>query len=405
MKTNAAFNNIKIDSANRQRVRLALAHDVNTTASIGDVQPLLCRQLLPKSHTNLKYRHLLRLDPMVAPTYAELKAKTWNHFVGLSDLLPRTCPAMLTKTPIAKGDTNSVPTVPTELPNAVVCELAAAVLVGAQFTVYNHVPDSTEGPDVPFTSWRAYEWNDNSTFVTDFTSWISSHLSYGANPGFVGYNGANLDLVAVGAQFSSGNIPVNCSGSTDVSSSIYRFFVYNGSVVRTSWQHVALTSANYVLRTSFTVNGNTYDIAFAVRLSAFGKRIRKILRGLGYSVNFSVSSKMCDITPLFAYYKAYWDTFGLTLYDNWESSAANVLLSAWDSQSLSGAIGWTTPYFKRFIYDLGTTFVTESQDYISAHQSADVFDTSYGTYGQHHSPKARDRSLGTNRIPEQLQTK
>lgn len=381
MKTNQAFNHITIDSANRQKTRLSLAHDVNTTASIGDVQPLLCRQILPKSKAVLKYRHLLRLDPMVAPTYAELKAKTWNHFVGLSDLLPRTMPALLAKAPIAKGDLNSVPTVPSVMPHMIGCDLAAAILVGAQFTVYFHAPSGTEGPDSPNTYWRSYLASDTSTPVTDFKSWISSHLTYGVNSGFVGYSGVNLDLVALGDQFSSGNIPINCSGITSSAAFVNasnRFFYFGAGFSPYSWESVPLSSANYVLRTSFTENGNTYDICFAVRLSAFGKRIRKILRGLGFGCNLSLSGSNVDITPLFAYYKAYWDTFGLTLYDNWESSAANTILSAWDSQSLSTAIGWTTPYFKRFIYDLGTTFVTESQDYISAHQASDTVDSASG---------------------------
>lgn len=379
MKTNQAFNHITIDSANRKKTRLSLAHDVNTTASIGDVQPLLCRQLLPKSKAVLKYRHLLRLDPMVAPTYAELRAKTWNHFVGLSDLLPRTMPALLAKAPIAKGDLNSVPTVPSVMPHMVACDLAAAALVGASLTVYVHVPIGTEGPDAPYTDWRSYESGDSAQFVTDFKSWVGSHMSHGVNAGFVGYSGANLDLNALGSQWSTGNIPVNCSGSSGVSYDPNRFlYPPSGQSPNSSWEPVPLSSANYVLRTSFTEGGNTYDICWAVRLSAFGKRIRKILRGLGYACNFSLSGVNVDVTPLFAYYKAYWDTFGLTLYDNWESTAANTILSAWDSQSLSTAIDWITPYFKRFIYDLGTTFVTESQDFISAHQASDTVDSASG---------------------------
>lgn len=382
MKTNQAFNHITIDSANRQKTRLPLAHDVNTTASIGDVQPLLCRQLLPKSKAVLKYRHLLRLDPMVAPTYAELKAKTWNHFVGLSDLLPRTMPALLAKAPIAKGDLNSVPTVPSNMPHMVACDLAAAILVGASFTVYFHAPTGTELPDAPYTEWRSYLWNDTAQAVVDFQAWIQSHLNFGNDAGFVGYSGEKLDLVALGPQWTGGNIPINCSGVTDSAghSNAYKRFLYPllAQSPSTSWEPVTLNSANYVLRTSFTEGGNSYDICFAVRLSAFGKRIRKILRGLGYACNLSLSGVNVDVTPLFAYYKAYWDTFGLTLYDNWESSAANIILSAWDSQSLSTAIDWSTPYFKRFIYDLGTTFVTESQDFISAHQVSDTVDSAAG---------------------------
>lgn len=374
MRNNTSFNKITIDSANRQRTRIPLAHDVNTTASIGDVQPLLCHQLLPKSNNVLKYKHLIRMDPMVAPTLARLSAKTWNHFVGLSELLPRSTPALLAKAPISKATYNGVPSVPSELPNATLCDLAAAVLVGAQFTVYFHSPISTEGPDDSYTQWRTYKYNDTATPVSDFKTWMTGHVSFGVSPGFSAYNGGNVDLVALGGQWSSGSIPFNTAGAANVTSVLNRFFACD-ITGPTSWNHVPLNSANYVLRTSFTQGSNTYDIAFAVRLSAFGKRIRKILTGLGYRINFSVASMQVDITPLFAFYKAYWDTFGLTLYDNWESSAACTLLSAWDAQE-SFYFDWNLFYFRRFIYDLGTTFVTESPDYISAHQIADAVSSS-----------------------------
>ena len=385
MQTNTrSFSKITIDSANRKGTRLPLSHDVNTTASIGDVQPLLCRQLLPKSSTTLKTRHLIRLLPMVAPTMARLKANCWNHFVGLSDLLPRSFPAMLAKAPIARASTSSLPSVPTLMPHSIICDISAACLVGASFTVYFHEPSGTELPDASLTNWRGYQFTSTATCVTDFLAWIASHMSFGANNGFVGYNGANLQLEALGPQFgtsgNSGYIPINCSGSdslnTSGSQAVRRFFFPTSSTsADSSWEPVSLNSANYVFRTQFTQNGNTYNIAFAVRLSAFGKRIRKILTALGIKPNFSVASTPTDITPLFAFYKAYWDTFGLTLYDNWESSAANVLLSAWDAQEDSSPIGWNTQFFKRFIYDLGTVFVTEAQDYISAHQHNDVVGT------------------------------
>ena len=57
-------------------------------------------------------------------------------------------------------------------------------------------------------------------------------------------------------------------------------------------------------------------IHFAFRLSNFGKRLRKILMGLGYQIDFRAKNEV-SILPLFAYYKAYFDSFGLTLYQNY----------------------------------------------------------------------------------------
>lgn len=389
MKTNQAFNKITIDSANRDKNLFGLAHDVNTTASIGDVQPLLCRLLVAKSNTSLSCRHLIRLDPMVAPTYGRLKAKCWNHFVGLSDLLPRSSKALLAKAPIAKGSVSSVPGVPSDVPNMPLSDLSLACLVGCSVTVYFHEPISTELPDASFTHWKAFQYDSTDPRVVAFIAGAYGRISYGGSDGFPGYTGGRFDPSFLIGSFSSQIpsdslfIPFNAAGASSDSEAIRRFLLPLPSDVGTAiaWEPVPLNSADYVLRTSVDDgSGSNYvDVAFAVRLSAFGKRIRKILIGLGYQPNFSCGGADVDITPLFAYYKAYWDTFGLTLYDNWESSAANTLLSAYDAQE-SFVCDWSEHYWRRFVYDLGTTFVTEPQDYISAHQVADAINPTTGEF-------------------------
>lgn len=374
MQTSTAFNHITIDSANRQKSKFGLAHDVNTTASIGDTQPLACRLLVPKSKTTLSMRHLIRLAPMVVPTYGRLKAKCWSHFVGFSDLLPRSAPSLLTKAPIAVATATGLPQVSAELPHMPLCDVASMCLVGASFTVYFHDPIMSESPDSQYTHWRSYDYDSTVQSVVDFKDWVNSQglLSYGSSAGFPGYNGGLIDLGLLGSQFGSGSlVPLNSSGSGTVGSVVYRLFYPSNTVSETaSWEPVSLASADYVFRRSFVYNGTTYEVAIACRLSAFGKRIRKILIGLGYQINFSVSDDV-NVLPIFAYYKAYWDSFGLTLYDNWESSAANSLLTAWDAH-VYGTLVWSNNFFRRFVYDLGTTFVTEQQDYISAHQATDT---------------------------------
>lgn len=382
MKTNGAFNKITIDSAKLPRSKFGLAHDVNTTASIGDTQPLACRLLIPKSKTTLSMRHLVRLAPMVVPTFGRLKAKCWSHFVGMSDLLPRSVPAMLAKAPIAKSDPNTGVYVPSELPYMPLCDVSALALFGASCTVYFHDPYSTEVADSNLTRWRSYDSGSTAQAKTDFASYVGSYLNYGTESALDNYTGGFVDLRLFGSQFGSTAkwIPFNASGATSSAQCIARMlYTSSSTALETSWEPVELSTADYVIRSSFTQNGRSYEVAYAFRLSAFGKRIRKILLGLGYQINFAVAGDI-SVLPIFAYYKAYFDTFGLTLYNNWESCSAAYLLNCWDNGLVTPmAIG--NNYFYNFVHSLGTTFVTETQDYISAHQASDVVAPS-GTNGE-----------------------
>lgn len=378
MKTNTAFNKITIDSAKSKRERFPLYHDVNTTASIGDTQPLACRLLIPKSKTTLSMRHLIRMDPLVAPTFGDMKAKTWSMFVGMSDLIPKSFPALLAKTTTARSDISGLPFVPSSLPYANLNELSCMILIGAQFTLYNHDPISTEGSTADYTRWRSYLANDTSTAFTEILSQVTSKLTYGTRAGFPGYNGTLMSLKLLGTQFPSQYIPINTPSAT-ASNNSYRFFLPStSSPTDKRWDDVPLNSADYVFRQTYTVNGNTYDVLIACRLSSFGKRLRKILIGCGYQVNFA-SQEQVNVLPLLAYYKAYFDTFGLTLYTNWESTAACALLTAWDTNPINVNFDFSENYFCRFVYDLGNTFVTEQQDYITAHQTDDAILPSGGS--------------------------
>ena len=374
MKTNSQFNRITIDTARAGREKFDLKHDVNTTASIGDTQPLACRLLIPKSKTTLQMRHLIRMDPMVAPTYGTLKAKTWSMFVGMSDLLPRSFSALLTKATIAKADITSLPYVPGTLPYMTLGELSAMVLVGAQCTVYAHDKISSEQSSANYTRWRSYLSNDTSTAATDLRTAVDQFKSFGTSNGFPGYSGAHIQLKLFSSNFTTDTIPISAPGSQVYSDVKERFFLpASGVASDRTWDPVSLTSADYMFRRTLTNGNNNYNCLIAVRLSSFGKRLRKILIGLGYQINFADTSTEVNVLPLLAYYKAYFDTFGLTLYQNWESTAASMCLSSFDNNTSpsSTIFAWTSNYFRRFVYDLGNTFVTEPQDYITAHQATD----------------------------------
>ena len=87
MKTNK-LKKIPVPKSGFKRSRFNWSHDVNTTFSWGEVQPTQCKLLIPNSKTTLSTQSLIRLAPMVAPTFGRVRYKTYNQFVKLAEIFP-----------------------------------------------------------------------------------------------------------------------------------------------------------------------------------------------------------------------------------------------------------------------------------------------------------------------------
>lgn len=374
---NNVFGKVIVDTGDIKRSKFSLNHQVSTSMDIGELQPLCCRLLKPKSKTICKGRHLVRLDPMVAPSVGSLKQKTWHHFVGMSELT-RKFSALLTKQ-LVSGSTTFFR--PQNLPYMTLSDISALCLIGADYTLYVHDPSASETADSADTYWRSFT-NETSATATACVNFINGAY----NPSFTATSFPSFSGGAVNLQLFFGNqFPANSWLPCGRTSSA-QFFHRNGAFTDTSadsWSEVPLNSADYVVRQQYTNAGVTYQLCIAVRLSAFGKRIRKILIGCGYRINFLAASKNMSLMPLFAYYKAYFDSFGLCLFDSWESSRAKLLLERFDvgllsNLSINQGIGDNELFLQFVCAELGRTYVSEDYDYISAHQSQDVYQNNSG---------------------------
>lgn len=374
MRTNTDFNKIAIETGNRSRSRFGLAHEVDTTAGFGDCQPLQVRLLVPNSKTVASVESLVRCAPMVVPTAGKIKLKTWSHFVGMSDLL-RSWSAFLTGKPY--GSAAGV-RVQSKVPTMRLKDLSCMVLIGSHVTIY----ERTLGTDADsnLTEWSTYDSKTQTSIglMNDILTAIDPSVMMATNltdARFPLYSGTMVSLSLFGADLPSLMVPINNSMPAQASGvwTALDWFHYNGSQafsgLSLNEDIVELDSADYILVRKFGSGQNEKELAFAVRLSAFGKRLRKILIACGYQVNFASAAEV-NILPLFAYYKAYFDTFGLCLYQNYESTDADVLLKQYDAGSSN--FNWGNVNWCRFIYDLGSCFVTDTQDFISAHQRTDA---------------------------------
>lgn len=303
-----------------------------------------------------------------------MKMKTWHYFVGMSDL-SRNFAALMAQTKVSRFDRTFYPT---QVPSMTACILYSQILNGAHCSVWEC--DSLY--DTDSTGWVTYDTHHNSASVDEiYNLLVSKYLVNVETASFFGnHNGLVMDVSCVCPKLTLNSDSVIDSPiylQNKIKESLFERTNASDVVVTTDADGfddslVYLDSADYVSVRRIGGSSDGKTLAFAFRLSAFGKRLRKILQGLGYQINFNDTSKV-SLMPLFAYYKAYFDTFGLVLYSNWDTTNCAKLLEYYD-------VGNQTdfdPYLLRsnegygvffeFLKDLGSCWTTSEQDYVAAH--------------------------------------
>lgn len=381
MSQNQQIGKIATQTAFKARSRFNLDHDYNTTLTFGETQPSFIREMIPGSKLDLKANSLVRLAPMPAPTFGRMKIENRSHFIPHSSLVKHFQDSFLTQTIVSEGPkTFKV----TRLPHIKLCRLSWYILTGAKCTIYKTAGGLESDPGQVVKGFNISNPSSLTELETLFNSLSGSanYFTSGANAPAVGEYGKGHQSIVPERLFNvddefTGNLDVSkCTtiplGANGVAAS-FGLNHHSATVDETgendySYGAVHLNSADFVHTVQRSTGPET--IHFAFRLSNFGKRLRKILLGLGYQIDFRATNEV-SLLPLFAYYKAYFDSFGLTLYQNYLQTNACRCLTDFD---FNNNPSYNDPdntlpraHFRAFIYDLGNTFATAPQDYVSSH--------------------------------------
>ncbi|QCS35939.1 major capsid protein [Capybara microvirus Cap1_SP_55] len=374
MKNNN-LDKIKVSSSGHPKARFNLSHDVNTTSNWGHCQPLVCRQLRPKSKVSLSVESLVRLAPMVAPTFGRVHYKTWSGFVPISDLIS-TYGDMMAETPVTRGGNTYVPH---SLPMIGLDVLSSFVLVGSRCTAYELVEGDEYGTQA---KWRSYKYNpyaqglpsDLQNLVDNYfkqfwqpsnlTDWPSSKVQASFNylslfphrPTSASMWLPSLNTVGDGRTFF---IPSDPSTTLELSP---------------NYEPVHLDSADYVLVSKISPSDPSKPdktFAFAFRLSNLGQRIRKALIGCGYQINFDVTTPV-SLIPLMSYFKFWFDTFAPQTFSNYQTTAQFKLIQKIENENqfdltlVYDNLPWRS-LLVDFIAEIGECWYTDGMDYVSSH--------------------------------------
>lgn len=321
-----SFKNI-ILGTRRKTYTHDLSFDNNTTMDFGVLQPLLSQYMLPKSQIKVTSKQLVRLAPMPTPSFARMYLANFASFVKMTDVVPyHEC--LLAKIPFSVGGHSYLPTSMPYTNNKTLLYF----LMQDSFVDYYLVPSGT--PSAKNKDYIRVTSQDDvntiiSAFITAFLPATSSNLTSVVHPHF---NWIQHPLEGV-------SVPPS----------------------------ITPISADYTL--AFGPDAK-YLICF--KFSQAGLRLRKVFLGLGYSLTFEDESKL-SFAPLLAFYKAYYDRFGLTRDLPFETTSCFSLIKLIENYS----IDYTLPkvkdniVFGKFIHsELSECWFTTANSYIAAHRSS-----------------------------------
>ena len=312
MKINLGFNT--------KRYTRDMSYDCNTTFGFGEVQPVMCQLMLPDSDINVSTKQLVRLSPLVAPSFARVSLHTVARFVPVTEVFGP-FESFLANLPYSKGSLSYVPKV---LPSVSQNLLFLSLL--------------------PFCEWQ-YTGSSYMGSAADEAKRLESWL----------YN-----------RF------------TRIGHTTEEFTHFQ--LRPTYRKNIKTAAADYILSLENYPDSGKNDGVLKLRLTNTGRRLRKIYIGLGYEV-LSYSDRQKDmrvnILPLLAFYKAYFDTYApkrdvsflqtkcFALID-WLSATKDPDFTVIDSECF---IEVFTPFVMN---ELALCFYAAFDDYISIHTSQPV---------------------------------
>ena len=376
---NNRIDSIKMQSSEKKISRFNLSHDVSTSYAFGEVQPSLCLEMLADSKAVLSKEHLVRPDPVVAPAFGRIVCKNHTRFVPIKNIWP--CYGeFLTQTPFSYAGSTVTPD---SLPTISLGLLSLFCLIGAKWSIYEFGTSlgnlqTYKCPEVNTTEAQNLlsvvdSWYGDNTWYTPHA--VQNHFGISTAMDYIS------STVLLGQSFGSSRndfpdikIPLVATGS-DLNTPFVRIDS-DGNPVSPS---VTPDDYDYLVERDM---GNNKTVAFAFKLSAFGKRIRKVLVGLGYEINFDSKVEL-DILPLFAWFSAYFDTYSSKQWSNFSDTWCSVLIGQLLTRlsiftphtGAYGVMDWfiynndtsvVNPFCK-FMLSLGDCWYQQEMDFVASH--------------------------------------
>lgn len=320
-----SFKSVLLGTSAHKNYTHNLSFDNNTTMDFGFLQPLLSQYMLPNSSISVNSKQLVRLAPMPTPSFARMYLQNYARFVKMTDVVP----------------------------------YFESLLSGISFTTPSGV--SVKPTQMPVTTNSFLLWNILCL------SRCSVYEKYA-----VGVN-----------EFGWKHIPLGLTDDiSDFRDCLFNRFGFSHTLNLALAPDFAVPSdstisplmSDYIIEVDFANDTTDTTYLFCFQFSTRAKHLRKQLLGLGYSLN-GEDNKPVSIAPILAYYKAYYDYFGLTRDIQFEqTNCFKVIGLVWEYVTnfyqLDGSTSESNlTLFINFLRDFVNLYYTDASSYIAAHRS------------------------------------
>lgn len=340
-----SFKSVLLGTSANKNYTHNMSFDNNTTMDFGFLQPLLSQYMLPKSTIKVDSKQLVRLAPMPTPSFARMYLQNYARFVKMTDVVPY-YESLLSGISFTTSSGTTVR--PVRMPVTTNSFLLWFLLTMSRCTVYERYVLNPNKPPLEY-GWRPIKFVNNVHL-----DWVLKLL---------------LNRFSFDASLTVNRLPV---------------------LVDTDDFVISPMQADYILQADYADDGRDGQYMLCFEFSSDVKHIRKQLIGLGYSLN-GEDNKPVSIAPLLAYYKAYYDYFGLTREKQFEQTTCfRVIGLIWDYYTSFYQIDATVTsvnlsVFMSFLSELANLYYTDASSYIAAHRSlplngADIPNIDTGRY-------------------------
>ena len=430
---NNNLDQVTMRSSKRKRSKIPQKFINDTSMGIGEIQPLMVRKCLANSKTRVRVGNVIRLAPMTAPCFGQLRLHHNFSFVGMSDIMSSDVyNGFLTQKPVAFS--SGLVQVPQQLPQLPLNILSMFALVGAKWSLIQPRDNHTDSDDTTSMHRFMYQSGESTIegtmsqvrWVGDSTNSARTFLLHVAGVSPSGLTDAQIDnylynanplwqsrgtdelLYGDGAAFEGygqdfGEATINVGRIFGLDRELWLpcanaemplfYYPYDNTneilegqgafragIVNLS--PVDYENYDFIIRTRMNYGAGSDKVSaeFFVKLSDFGIRWYKLLMASGVGFDLK-STEPVDLSRFVAMYQAWFNSFGITLYQGWESCAARRLMSAfesnyrWDFGSLVSEVkeSYTSQddadylVLFKFFRELADMWYTEEQDYVTAH--------------------------------------
>lgn len=348
----------------KEREQLNLSFDCATTANIGTIQPTMCREMVPNETFNVKVASLVRLRPLVVPTFGRMSLRHYHTFVPYSQIW-EPFNAFMSGQRYRNADSSAI--IPSATPYFTMESITQEIFLNYSDVSIYKTDELTDDNLVKFDP------------LTKTAEEVAADIAADITPAVQG-------LFQGSALFGNGNTLSFCShgpgNMSDEGRGVVMFSDYvlcldsSVSDQRIVFDPTTTTASNHILpafgATPITPEGadfisyfNGYTYCF--KLKPVAKRFRQILIGLGYPASPWNRNVKFNPFKLIAFYKSWFELFCPIREKSFSDTNCYTLCQRMRSNMNGSAIdGNQRPLWRAFLLDVALdTYYYLPMDYFS----------------------------------------